>query len=92
MILFFLLHKWEHCHAPGNRQWKRENVAYFSVVCDDARERQKESKIEREGEKKTVATQERFGATLLFHCVRFTDHIMQLHIRINAIRNCLSTV
>lgn len=32
-----------------------------------------------------------FGATLLLHYVRFTDHIMQLHTRINAIRNCLST-
>lgn len=73
--------------ATGNGKEKTWLILVLFVMMHvSAKKRARE----REGEKKTVAT--RFGATLLFHCVRFTDHIMQLHIRINAIRNCLSTV
>lgn len=72
--------------ATGNGKEKTWLILVLFVMMHASAE-----KRAKEGEKR-VATQERFGATLLFHCVRFTDHIMQLHIRINAIRNCLSTV
>lgn len=76
--------------TPGNGKEKTWLILVLFVMMHvSAKKRARERE---RGREKTVATQERFGATLLFHCVRFTDHIMQLHIRINAIRNCLSTV